>query len=174
VIRSAVSFGHSDLEERRVEAEVLFEREREGRRDRGDEPGRIGHELRGRRLPFLHRALAVPGVVGDELFLGPPELGLELPQLIGRVRQPGIGKEVTESVEKRKRVAFDERMGAAFDQGEAGGGFPGEEPLVAEADQPVGHHIGFEPDVFGPEFLAAAPVAHADVDEHALTGEDVE
>jgi hypothetical protein len=53
------------------------------------------------------------GVVGDELFLGPPELGFKRPQLLGGVFQPGIGQEVAEPVEERERVRLNERIGAA-------------------------------------------------------------
>jgi len=116
----------------------------------------------------------VPGVLGSEVFLGQPEFPFERPEFVGRFGQHRVGQEMPESVQKRKRIGFDERMGAPFDESEIGGGFLGQKPLVTEADESVGHSIGLEPDVFGPEFLAAAPVAHADVDEHTLTGEDVE
>ena len=167
-------FGHGDLKQRGVEAEVLFQREREGIGDGGDHLRRIGHEFLGHGLPFLHGARPVPGVVRDEVFLGQPELGFEGAEFVGDLGQPRIGQEVAESVEERERVAVDERMGAALDEREVGGGGFGQKPFVAEADQPVGDSVGREPEIFGPEFLAAAPVAHADVDEHALAGEDVE
>ena len=45
---------------------------------------------------------------------------------------------------------------------------------MAEADQPIRYIIGAQSDVFGPEFLASAPVADAHIDKDSLAREHVE
>jgi len=65
-------------------------------------------------------------------------------------------------------------LSAAFDQGQVGCGILWQEPFMAKADQPVGYIISTQPDVFGPEFLASAPVADAHIDQDSLAREHVE
>ena len=79
-----------------------------------------------------------------------------------------------EAVEEWKRVRFDERVGAALDERQRRRGLAGQEPFVPEADEAITDGIGFQPDVFGPEFLASAPVAHADGEQDSLTRQHVE
>ena len=79
-----------------------------------------------------------------------------------------------EAIEEGEGVAFHERVRPAFDQGEISRGFLGQKPLVTQADQPVGNVLRVEPEIFGPQLLAAAPVAHADIDEHSLVREHIE
>jgi hypothetical protein len=65
-------------------------------------------------------------------------------------------------------------MGAAFDEGEFGERFLGQELLVAEADEPFADLFGRKAEVGGGELLVEARVTHAGIDEDAFPGEDGE
>lgn len=65
-------------------------------------------------------------------------------------------------------------MGSRLDKAEAGQGITGEQAFVPETDEAVGHLVGVEAQVFGPELLRRPPVADADIDQNALAGEGVE
>jgi hypothetical protein len=75
----------------------------------------------------------------DELFLRRPEFGFQRAKLGGDILQFGIRKEMAQSIQEWERVCFDQRVSAALDKTQVGGGFLGKEPLVTEADEPVGN-----------------------------------
>ena len=81
---------------------------------------------------------------------------------------------MADAAEERKRALIDDRMSARFAQGEGRERFLGQQPLVAEAHEPVADLFGIEAEVSRIEFLVKARVTHADVDEHALAGEHIE
>jgi len=81
---------------------------------------------------------------------------------------------VPETVEERERIAFDQGMGTAFDQGQFLQTILGEQALVAQADEPVGHVVRVQADVLGFEFLAAAPEVDGDVEQDAFTSQHVQ
>jgi len=65
-------------------------------------------------------------------------------------------------------------MGAAFDEGEFGEGFFGQELLVSETDEPFADLFGGKTEVGGRQLLVKARVTHAGIDENAFPGEDGE
>jgi hypothetical protein len=81
---------------------------------------------------------------------------------------------MAQSIKEWERVRFDERVGAAFDKAQVGGGFLGQEPFVAEADEPVGNILSVKSEIFGFKLFAAPPIADADVNKDALLREHVE
>ncbi len=88
--------------------------------------------------------------MGDEVFLGPPELGVEGAQLVGGLGQPRVGQEVAQSLRNGNVLVSIKRMGAAFDQGPGQPWLPWrQQPLVAETDQPGGNGlgVGLEPQI---------------------------
>ena len=131
-------------------------------------------ELTDRDFPFVERFVAKVTVGGEEVFPGAVEvitLGIEL---LLHVHEFAVGQEVAESPEKGKSALVDDRMGAAFDEGEVSKRFFGQELLVAETDEPFADLPGGEAEVGGTELLVEARVTHAGVDENTLAGEDGE
>ena len=147
---------------------------RERRLDGSDHPGRVVGQVARHRAPFFQRVVAELAVLRDELVLGQPELRFQRLQLRGHFAQLGVGNEVGQAVEERERVGFDQRVRPAFDQGQCRRGFLGQQPLVTQADEPVGNLVRFQPDVLGLELLVRPPVADGDIDEHAFPREGLQ
>ena len=160
----------------RVEPELAFERRRrrEGRLDGGDHPGRVVGQVTRQHAPFFQRGVAERAVLGDELVFGPPELRFQRLQLRGHPAQLGVGHEVSEAVQERERVGFDQGMRPAFDQGQRRCGFLGQQPFVPETDEPLRDLVRGQSEVFRPELLVRPPVTDGHIEEHTLAGEDWE
>ena len=69
-----------------------------------------------------------------------------------------------QAVQEREGAGLDQAVRPAFDQGEPLQRFLGQELLVPEADQPVGHVVRVQAQVFGIEFARRPPVADRHVD----------
>jgi|GEM_PF-3097116 len=120
----------------------------------------MGSELAGKDPPFCGCLETQQAVAVQEPFLRLPELRFQGLQPAGDFLQLRIGQEVTETIEERERVLFDERMGPAFDEGQFTEGILGQKPFVTEADEPVGDLVRLQAQVLGFEPFAPSPVTH--------------
>ena len=112
--------------------------------DAGHQPLGVVHQPAGHLAPFARGGFPERGVAVEELAPGLPEPGLQLLQTAGHLDQPRVGQEVPDPAQEREGVGLDQRVGAALYQGQRGGALLGQEPLVAERDQPVGDVAGVQ------------------------------
>jgi hypothetical protein len=127
-----------------------------------------------RDFPFVEGFAAEVSIGGEEGFLGPVEVAALGIELLLHVDELAVGQEVAESPEEGEGALVDDGMGAAFDEGEFGERFLGQEFLVAEADEPFADLFGRKAEIGGSELLVEARVTHAGIDEDAFPGEDGE
>ena len=117
--------------------------------------------------PFDQRVFPEGRVAGDEVERGLAELVAEFVEAIGQTDEPGIRDEASDATEKREACAFDHGVSTRFDEREGRECFAWDEALVTELDEPVTHGGRVEPEVFGLEAFAPAPVTDAGVAEHS-------
>gem|GEM_PF-2132156 len=161
--------GHGDLEVVRLEA--VFSLQLSEVRKRGGHVGdqHIGIDCKtpGGFRPLADGGSAQHRVLGEEGVKFGEELGLQACELFVDIGQLRVGEEAGDTVEEGEARGFDQRVGAAFEQGEALEAVLGQQLLVAEADEPVAELGGIQTEVFGAEFLGRPPVADGGMDEHA-------
>jgi hypothetical protein len=154
----AEGLGHGDLEEMHLEGEAVGELfpGGEGFGDLRVEAGGFvagSGDVADRDFPFVEGFAAQVAVGGEEGLLGPVEVAALGIELLLHIDEFAVGQEVAESPEEGEGALVDDGMGAAFDEGEFGEGFLGQELLVAEADEPFADLVGRQAEVGGSSFL---------------------
>ncbi len=109
-----------------------------------------------RDFPFGEGFAAQVAVGGEEGLLGPVEVAALGVELLLHLDEFAVGQEVAESPEEGEGALVDDGMGAAFDEGEFGEGFLGQEFFVAEADEPLADLFGRKAEVGGDELFVEA------------------
>jgi len=79
-----------------------------------------------------------------------------------------------DAAEEREAGACDAGLHPGFDQGECLEGFLWDEAFVPELNESVGDVCGIEPEVFGIEFFATAPVADGGCDKDSPAADAIE
>ena len=172
----ADAVGGSDLEQARLETETLGDVTSGWERllDGVDQSLGAAVHVAGGLAPFDHRVFTQRCVASDEVECGFAKFIAELFELVGEVTEARVGNKATDATQEREAGAFDGGIGSGFNESECREGIARDEPLVAELDETIADMGGIEPEVFGIEAFATAPLTDGGGDEHSAPADAIE